>query len=388
MPFRIVGLTMFPSENLYHLAKATHSRVSSFENLNGKQGGGGLLNKGAKGAAFEYLLPAASRTLLDMTGSGIINRMWFTFADRSPAMLRSIRFQIFWDGATKPAVDVPFGDFFGAGLGRCVPFQSALLLNPRGRSFNCYFPMPFREGARVVLTNESRDQTAQFFFDIDFLTVEAQEDDVLYFHAYWTRQQSSEVGSDFVYLPRIEGRGRYLGVNFGVQRSPAYPGTGIEEGEVRLFIDGDTTNPTINGTGAEDYIGDGWGMGVYSSPYQGCTVADEASSEFCFYRFHVPDPIYFHQDFRAAIQQMGGARADHVRQLLEKGAALIPVTVGVGGETMHLLDMENPPSILDPDFPDGWVNFYRVDDWSATTYFYLDSPTSSLPPLEPVEFRL
>jgi len=375
-------------DDLYRYSGCSHSRVSSFENLNGLPSGGGKVNKGAKGAAFEYLSPGASRTLLDVTGTGIIQRMWFTMADRSPEMLRSVRFQIWWDGEPKPAVDVPFGDFFGAGLGRCVPIQSALFLNPRGRSFNCYVPMPFRSGARVVITNEHDSETVQFFFDIDFLKVESVPEETLYFHAFWNRQRESVLGADFTFLPRVEGRGRFLGVSFGVNRSRDYPGTGIEEGEVRMFIDGDTDNPTINGTGAEDYIGDGWGMSVYSSPYQGCTVADDDTNQFCFYRFHIPDPIYFHQAICANIQQMGGGRTGHVRQLLSDGARLTPVTVGVGGQTWALLDMENRPSIQNEDFPDGWVNFYRIDDWSATAYFYIDSPSTNLPPLEPVAFRV
>ncbi|MDR3688877.1 MAG: DUF2961 domain-containing protein [Fimbriimonas sp.] len=379
---------MWPNDNLFIVPERTFARVSSFENLNGVKGGGGKVNRGAKGAAFEYLAPGGRRTLLDVDGAGIVNRMWFTFADRSPAMLRSIRLQAFWDGEVAPAIDVPFGDFFGAGLGRCVPIHSSLLLNPRGRSFNAYFQMPFRKGARIEVINEHPDKTAQYFFDIDYLATDELPESALYFHAHWTRQRESKIGDDFVFLPRVHGKGRFVGVSFGVNRSPIYPGTGIEEGEVRMFIDGDTVHPTIHGTGAEDYIGDGWGMGVYSSPYQGCTVADESSNQFCFYRFHVPDPIYFHEDFMASIQQMGGGRTNHVRDLVREGAILKPVTVGLDGKTLHLLDMPNPPSLSDADFPDGWVNFFRIDDWSSTSYFYLDTPGSQLPPLEPAERRI
>jgi hypothetical protein len=37
--------------------------------------------------------------------------------------------------------------------------------------------------------------------------------------------------------------------------------------------------------------------------------------------------------------------------------------------------------------PKGWVNFYRQDDYCATAYFHLDSPTHDLPPLPPVAER-
>jgi hypothetical protein len=37
--------------------------------------------------------------------------------------------------------------------------------------------------------------------------------------------------------------------------------------------------------------------------------------------------------------------------------------------------------------PGGHCNFYRRDDWSATSYFYLDRPESGLPPLPPAAQR-
>jgi len=35
---------------------------------------------------------------------------------------------------------------------------------------------------------------------------------------------------------------------------------------------------------------------------------------------------------------------------------------------------DNPMPLDDPNFPDGWVNFYRQDDVSSVAYFYLDRP--------------
>ena len=45
-------------------------------------------------------------------------------------------------------------------------------------------------------------------------------------------------------------------------------------------------------------------------------------------------------------------------------------------------------AITDPAFPQGWINFYRVDDYSATAYFYLDQPVSNLPELVSVKERI
>jgi hypothetical protein len=375
------------AQNLYTLPEGfKSSSISTFENLNGVKGAGGKTNQSAKGNAFEDLKSGQSKTLLEIEGSGIIQRMWFTVRDRSPEMMRSLRLRMYWDGESKPAVDMPFGDFFGFGLSHVVKFETALFSNPEGRSFNCMIPMPFRKGARVVITNESPKNIAEVFFDIDFVTMEGLDDDALYFHAYWTRQKTSELGKDFEFLPVITGRGRFLGVNFGVNADKSYGETWWGEGEVKMYIDNDREYPTFNGTGTEDYIGTAWGLGQFTGLYQGCTVANEKQKEYAFYRFHIPDVIGFHQNFRASIQQIGGGMRETVRELVKRNVKLKPVSLA--GTEGFLRLMDNPKDIFDEDFPNGWVNFYRIDDYSATSYFYLSAPVTGLKELPPVSERV
>jgi hypothetical protein len=50
--------------------------------------------------------------------------------------------------------------------------------------------------------------------------------------------------------------------------------------------------------------------------------------------------------------------------------------------------MDNPIALTDDKFPDGWVNFYRVDDYSAVSYFYLDKPVNNLGALASLDIRL
>jgi len=375
------------AQNLYTLPENfKNSSISSFENLNGIKGEGGKTNKSAKGNAFESLMRGESKTLLDIEGPGIIQRMWFTVRDRSPEMMRSMRLRIYWDRESKPAVDVPFGDFFGYGLSEVVKFETALFSNPEGRSFNCMIPMPFSKGAKVVLTNESQRNVGEVFYDIDFIKLDNPEEDALYFHAFWIRQLTSELRQDFEFLPEITGRGRFIGVNIGVNADPVYGDTWWGEGEVKMYIDNDEELPTINGTGTEDYIGTAWGMGEFTNLYQGCTVANDSTKRYAFYRFHVPDVIGFKENFRVAIQQIGGGARDLVRQLIKDGARLEPVSVsGIGGFRRL---MDDPKNIFDEDFPAGWVNFYRIDDYSATSYFYLDTPTTGLSELPDVSERI
>jgi hypothetical protein len=374
------------AQDLYIMPKGVQSRVSSFENLNGVKGEGGKSNMGAKGNAFESLKAGESKTLLEVHSAGIIQRMWFTIDQRNPTMLRSLRLRMYWDGEDKPAVDVPFGDFFCTGLGHLVPFQSALFTDPEGRSFNCYIPMPFKKRAKIVLTNESGTDLNLLFFDIDYSVLDKPQEDMLYFHACWNRSTHSVPGKDFEILPEIKGKGRFLGVNIGVNVDPAYGQTWWGEGEVKMYIDGDKKYPTINGTGSEDYIGTGWGEGQFTNLYQGCLLADTAKKQYVFYRFHIPDPIYFEDNFKVIIQEIGGGGTDEVKALQVKGVPLIPVTVATEHGFSMLL--AHPKALTDTDLPKGWVNFYRVDDYSATAYFYLDRPDSKLKELVPVEERI
>ena len=372
------------SQQLFEMPAGVDSRVSSFENPNGVKGQGGKTNKTAKGSAFEVINPGETKTLLNVNGEGIIQRIWLTI-DQNQVKLRSLRFQFYWDGRDKPAVDVPMGDFFGYNVGKPVAFQSALFSSGEGRSFNCYIPMPFRKGAKVLLINDGKE-AVKLFYDVDF-SFQKIAPDALYFHAYWTRQMTSRLGDDFLIMPKTAGKGRYLGMTVGVITDSTYSKSWWGEGEVKMFLDGDTQYPTIVGTGTEDYIGSAWGLGTFTNTYQGCTVASDSLRQYNFYRWHIPDPIYFNKEIKVVLQQIGGWMKNDVKGLLKKGVNLKPISVDGPGGFVRLLEIPNPPEITDEKFPEGWVNFYRIDDYSAVSYFYLDKPSSLLPSLPPVETR-
>ena len=265
---------------------------------------------------------------------------------------------------------MPFGDFFGPGLGQTASFENALFSSPEGRSFNAVVPMPFRTAARIVLTNESKTDLTRVFYDVDYTLGASHGADVLYFHATWRRERPTTLARDFEILPRVEGRGRYLGASVGVITDPAYGETWWGEGEVKAYLDTDTTGPTLVGTGTEDDIGTGWGQGVYTHRYQGAPVADKARRLWTFYRFHVPDPIFFSRACRITLQQIGGAPKAEVQKMIGRG----------GGDDadharrrrpdrfIHFLGRTPPIALDDPSLADGWVNFYRRDDVSATAY--------------------
>lgn len=375
------------AQELYKMRNTVKSRLISFENMSGATGSGGKENNGGKGHATETILPGATRTIVDYKGTGVIQRMWYTISERSPEVLRSIRIQLFWDGATEAAVDVPFGDFFGIGLGQKRPFESAFFSDPEGKSFNCFIPMPFRKQVKILFVNESK-LNVNLFYDVSILETPPHADEVLYFHAYWNRKITNELGKDFEILPNIKGKGRFLGTNIGVLTDSLYQGTWWGEGEVKMYIDTDTHYPTINGTGTEDYVGAAWGLGTFNHQYQGCLVADNKMGYYAFYRYHVPDEIYFNQNLKVTIQELGGSSLETARALYQKGVKMKPVIANSKTGYLKLNAMNPAPPITDEQFIPGGVLFYRVDDYSATSYFYLDQPTHNLPKLQPLAVRI
>ena len=267
------------------------SRWASFENPAAAPSAGATTNQGRKGAAFSRIAAGETKTLLDIRGAGTIRRIWATISPRTPKILRSVVLEIFWDDAATPAVSAPLGDFFCQPLGRLYSFENELFSNPEGKSLNCCIPMPFRKAARIILRNESDTPLSHIFYDVDLTLGDVHDDHALYFHAAFSRQ-TPPVGQDFTILPQLHGRGRFLGASLGVLSNPLYGDTWWGEGEVKVYLDGDTANPTLVGTGTEDYIGTAWGQGVYAHRYQGCLAADGKTRRYAFYRLHVPDPHF------------------------------------------------------------------------------------------------
>lgn len=338
----------------------------------------GAANAGRKGRPSVPLASGESLIVAEESAgvSGTIRRIWVTISDRSPTMLRGLRVDFFWNGAEFPAVSAPFGDFFGIGLGRTAPFESALFASPEGRSFLCTVPMPFQSGMRLVITNETETDLPLLFYDVNYTVGDTHGPDTLCFHAHWRRENPTTIQRDYELLPLVTGRGRFLGVTIGVQADTArYGRTWWGEGEVKFFLEGDTDLPTLCGTGTEDYIGTGWAQGQYAQSYQGCPVADDLALAYCFYRFHIPDPVWFHKSLRVTIQQIGHCFGEgkawlenHGEPVYKAGPGLVPLDFAAEGENGIL--------------------FERQDDWSSCAYFYLDSSVNQLPPLATIAERI
>lgn len=361
---------LFDERLLFIKPRGVKTRWASPENPLAEKGEAAKALGGRKGRACFPLRAGESGVLAQESGrSGTIRRIWLTINDRGADMLRGIRLNFYWDGCARPAVSSPLGDFFGTGLGRTAVFESACFTSPEGRSFNCYIPMPFKTGMKIIVTNESGRDLPLLFYDIDYTIGDEHGDDAMYFHAFFRRENPTTIKKDYEILPKIYGSGRYLGSNAGV-----IPDQGLYfkswwgEGEVKIYLDGDEKYPTLSGTGTEDYIGSGWGQKRYSHFYQGCHIADEEKFEYCFYRYHIPDPVYFDEDIRVTIQQIG------LWTLPDR-----PVFYYNNSE-IYCVNGERFDFSKAAEGNSSGV-FERRDDWSSCAYFYLDAPENNLPPL-------
>lgn len=349
------------------------------ENPTGKKGAGGATHNGRKGTPALPIEAGDSLELAHITGtSGTIRRIWATISDRSAEMMRGLRIDIYWNGEDTPAVSAPFGDFFCHGLGRIVAFESALFASPEGRSFCCFIPMPFHSAARIVVTNETERRLDALFYDVNATTGDAHDENTLLFHAHWRRENPTQFQKDFTILPNVNGRGRYVGTCIGVMAdTDTYYTSWWGEGECKIYLDGDSDNPTLCGTGTEDYIATGWGQGRYDHLYHGCHLADSERFHYAFYRFHIPDPVYFHENIRVEMQQIGCWGPDNISKMYGSELQLD----GAGIRTGKKIDMAAAAK------EEGYGLFERSDDWSSCVYFYINAAHQLLPQLPAISKR-
>lgn len=330
------------------------------------------------------LIPAGeTQEIGAIEGAGCVKHIWVTLMslpDEPHELCRTV-LRAFWDGEASPSVEVPVGDFFGVGFGLRRNFTSLpLQMSPEdGKSFNCWFPMPFADGARFEVENQG-ESSRVFYFHVDYEEYGSLEADLARFHAWWNRtpvtagtarehgyerrdyglnekrpvgpgfglrgpwRQPNLTGEKNYVLLDVKGRGQYVGCNLNVDVFERQVNDWYGEGDDMIFIDGEPWPPRLHGTGTEDYFGTAFcPKQEFSAPYHGLTVYSGTEEwpwggKNSMYRFHVEDPIRFEKEIRVTI------------------------------ETGHDNALAN--------------------DYSSTAYWYQQGRTAPLPALPPVEARL
>ena len=305
------------------LLSDNESRAVNAENPTGGKGLGALATEGTGAAAARELgpgwkvspsrvvKPGETLVLADIDGPGCIRHIWITDDTKVD---RKLIIRFYWDGADKPSVEAPLGDFFACAQSATDPgtlVSNPVCVNPR-RALNCWWEMPFRTHARVTLES-LYPREATVFYQIDY-EAGPQPADAAYFHAQFRRTDGVPTRGVHTILDGVRGRGHYVGT-YGLWSVRANGWWG--EGEVKFFLDGDGDSPTICGTGTEDYFLGAWGFDdgagyrEFCTPWAGLarvTRPDGRSvvvPRFSLYRWHLPDPVRFKKDIRVTVQDLG-----------------------------------------------------------------------------------
>ncbi len=306
-----------------------------------------------RGGNFDwFVIPAGkTATLAQIKGAGCITHIWLTARTRDDLYLRKCLLKMFWDGEKEPSVECPLGDFFGVGHARVANYWSLPLSMTTGgynilrnrAAMNTFFPMPFSKGALIQLENQGQKQIDAFYFYIDYEEYQNSADDLLRFHAQWRRENPTPPtvnlkeplyqrdlahrtpgspfmvtgsipnlsGKDNYVILEAKGRGHYVGCNLSIDNiGTIHNEPWFGEGDDMIFIDGDK-EPTLRGTGTEDYFCDAWGYntGRYSTPFYGVPLTGETgkgktnyAGKWTMFRYHIVDPIMFNTSIKVTIE--------------------------------------------------------------------------------------
>lgn len=240
--------------------------------------------------------------LANLKGPGIIRHIWFTPNQGGPKFPRALVLRMYWDGEPEPAVESPLGDFFAVGHGAVRLVNSLpVSITADGKAYNCYWPMPFRKQARITMTNDGPVDAGLYWY-IDYEEVPSLPANTAYFHAQYRQEYPCQMGQDYLILD-AEGSGHYVGT---VQSTQIRTQSWYGEGDDRFFIDGET-EPSLRGTGTEDYFCDAWGFRVIDRPFYGVPLMEgfDLGDRVSVYRWHILDPVRFRKSLKVTIEDKG-----------------------------------------------------------------------------------
>ena len=248
------------------------------------------------------LAPGQSQSL-EIPGPRAITciRAGISIEDRKEQMaaMRELVLRITFDGAEKPQVWCPAGDFFGTAPG--INLYKTLPTGMTDEGAYALWYMPFAKGAKLELVNEGK-VAREGEFEIVHAPLSRPFGELGHFHCRWHRD-TFEVPEDRRpdwSLLRTEGRGRFCGVMLHVWNPQ---GGWWGEGDEKFFVDGEKFPSTI-GTGSEDYFGYAWcNPGLFQRPFHAQTMTSGNRGHQSVVRWQVADAIPFHTAFDGYIEK-------------------------------------------------------------------------------------
>lgn len=202
------------------------------------------------------------KTFAELEGPGCIRHLWITDG-RDDDNHRNAILRIYFDGAEVPHVEAPLRDFFGVMHGRAwYPIDTPLVSVQAKSGYNCYFPMPFAESARIEV--EAGPRAHRVYLQADWHQYPDQQlQEPRRFCARWRREfPTQRYGEDFLMLD-ADGPGQLVGFAYGVRlidNTDRWSHGGAEN----IYIDGRGDHPSfIRGIGGEDTFGTSYGGSIH-----------------------------------------------------------------------------------------------------------------------------
>jgi hypothetical protein len=268
------------------------------------------------------VMAGETKVVLDVRGPGVVTHMWFTFlgpgphpwATKGSATHQEMLLRIFYDGNEQPGIEVPFGDFFANCFGKRSEVISLPVIVEDADSYNSFWPMPFQRSVRIEVVNQSKDKNINLlYYNIDWIKKDKLAKETPYFYARYRQEYPTITGKDYLIL-ETEGKGHYVGTVLASRtRSPGWFG----EGDEKIYIDGEE-EPSIWGTGTEDYFLSAWGLkSNVNTPYFGTVYFDQwgiVGGHTSAFRWHLADPIVFEKKIKVTIEHYGWISPDENKE--------------------------------------------------------------------------
>lgn len=258
-----------------------------------------------KSKAF-LIKPGEKKTLVNYEKAGIITRLWITFSGwfwahwepqlpTDASILKKFIIRIYWDGNDFPSVEAPLGDFFGVGQCEYKHYLSQYMGMSSG-GFYCYFPMPFSKGVRIEVENLHDKVSPSIFLNANYQALETLPPDAGRFHCLYNAGNNS--GPEPLIVLKTKGKGHFVGCCLSIQGQEKNYLTYLEANEYFYIDTDDHSEPSIIGTGMEDYFNGGWYFrnGEFAGQFHGVPIKDTLRSMVTMYRFHDQDAVCFNRN--------------------------------------------------------------------------------------------
>jgi hypothetical protein len=214
--------------------------------------------------------PQAGNCQFTIEGPGILRRLSI-LGDPPP----DLQLEVYWDGDVHPSIRSPIKYFFADFV------NGAMESRPNERT--CYFPMPFRHKARIVLYSPSSSPThITVDYAVERGTISSK---IPYFHAAYHDTQKTLGYSQYPIL-QIHGKGIFVGLNL-------FDSGHNHGGGDAALIDAGTDHPRVlHGICGEDYFAFAWHHTGTMTPLTGAPVQERR------YRLHLENPYPFSESFQ------------------------------------------------------------------------------------------